>query len=154
MGILFAIIGIAIVAILVDTVRRRTLDKTSDIPLLLSLTPIGLIFFYTLSESLQTRQYDSMGSDDMTMLIPTIAMNILFLTILALMIYLGIRRDNRPLVNIAMIYLAIYLLSKYLAFAFESKMDGAYIFIGGGIACIVMTVLVEKIRRRIMLTME
>lgn len=53
-----------------------------------------------------------------------------------------------------MIYLAIYLFGKYLAFAFDSKIDGAYIFIGGGIACIVMTMLIEKIRRRLMLSMD
>jgi uncharacterized membrane protein len=80
-------------------------------------------------------------------------MNILYLGVISLMIYLGVRRDNRSLVNIAMIYLAIYLFGKYLAFAYDSKIDGAYIFIGGGIACIVMTILIEKIRRRLMLSM-
>ena len=90
----------------------------------------------------------------MTMYIPTVLMNILYLAILSLMIYLGVRRDNRSLVNIAMIYLALYLFGKYLAFAFDSKIDGAYIFIGGGIACIILTILIEKIRRRLMLSME
>ncbi len=70
------------------------------------------------------------------------------------MIYLGVRRENKSLVNIAMIYLAIYLFGKYIAFAYDSKIDGAYIFIGGGIACIAMTILIEKIRRRLMLSME
>lgn len=81
-------------------------------------------------------------------------MNILYLAILSLMIYLGVRRDNRGIVNIAMIYLALYLFGKYLAFAFDSKIDGAYIFIGGGIACIILTILIEKVRRRLMLSME
>jgi uncharacterized membrane protein len=90
----------------------------------------------------------------MTMYVPTVLMNILYLGVISLMIYLGVRRDNRSLVNIAMIYLAIYLFGKYLAFAYDSKIDGAYIFIGGGIACIVMTILIEKIRRRLMLSMD
>ena len=81
-------------------------------------------------------------------------MNILYLSMLSLMIYLGVRRDNRSLVNIAMIYLALYLFGKYIAFTFDSKIDWAYIFIGGGIACIVLTILIEKIRRRLMLTMN
>lgn len=84
----------------------------------------------------------------------TVLMNILYLAILSLMIYLGVRRDNRSLVNIAMIFLALYLFGKYVAFAYDSKMDGAYIFIGGGIACIILTILVEWIRRRIVKTME
>ena len=88
------------------------------------------------------------------MYLPTVLMNIVYLAILTLMIYLGVRRDNRSLVNIAMIYLALYLFGKYLAFAFDSKIDGAYIFIGGGIACIILTILIEKIRRRLMLSME
>lgn len=88
------------------------------------------------------------------MYVPTVLMNILYLAILALMIYLGVRRDNRPLVNISMIYLALYLFGKYIAFAYDSKMDGAYIFIGGGLACIIMTILVEKIRRRLMVSMQ
>jgi uncharacterized membrane protein len=90
----------------------------------------------------------------MTMFLPALAMNILYLAVLALMIYLGVRRDNRSLINIAMIYLAFYLFGKYLAFVFDSKMDGAYIFIGGGVACIAMTVLVERIRKRILLSIE
>ena len=66
----------------------------------------------------------------MTMYIPTVLMNILYLTIIALMIYTGVRRENRSMVNVAMIYLAIYLFGKYIAFAYDSKIDGAYIFIG------------------------
>jgi hypothetical protein len=154
MTLLFAIVGLGVIAIVVDTIAKRKLDKTSDIPLLLSLAPIGIIFFYTLSEALSNRGYSYTSGDDMTMLIPTIAMNIVYLSILTLMIYLGVRRDNRALVNIAMIYLALYLFGKYLAFAFDSKIDGAYIFIGGGIACIAMTVLIEKIRKRILLSMN
>ncbi len=88
------------------------------------------------------------------MYVPTVLMNILYLGVISLIIYLGVRRENRSLVNIAMIYLALYLFGKYLAFAFDSKIDGAYIFIGGGIACIAMTMLIEKIRRRLMLSME
>ncbi len=154
MWILSAIVWLAIVAIAIDVVRKSRLDATSDIPLLLGLVPIGLIFFYTLNHPGTYWVYDYTHADDMTMYIPTVLMNILYLAILSLMIYLGVRRDNRSLVNIAMIYLALYLLGKYLAFAFDSKIDGAYIFIGGGIACIILTILIEKVRRRLMLTMN
>lgn len=146
------------VAIIIDVGRSGKLDTIADAPLLLSLVPIGLIFLHTLTQiqSQNTGSYWSDGGsgDPMTMLMPALLMNILYLTVLALMIYLGVRRDNRPLINIAMIYLALYLFGKYLAFVFDSKMDGAYIFIGGGIACIAMTILIEKIRRRLMLSME
>jgi uncharacterized membrane protein len=155
MWILLAIIGAGVIAIVIDIVRSNRLDKITDTPLLLSLAPIGLIFLYTLSQMQvgNTSEWvDRWG--DMTMLIPTIGMNILYLGVLTLMIYLGVRRDNRSLINIAMIYLALYLFGKYLAFVFDSKMDGAYIFIGGGLACIAMTVLVERIRKRILLSME
>lgn len=57
------------------------------------------------------------------MYVPTVLMNILYLSMLSLMIYLGVRRDNRSLVNIAMIYLALYLFGKYIAFTFDSKID-------------------------------
>lgn len=88
------------------------------------------------------------------MFLPTAGINILYLATLTLMIYLGVRRDNRSLINISMIALAIYLFGKYIAFAYDSKIDGSYIFIGGGLACIAMTLLVEKIRRRLILSMN
>ncbi len=154
--ILLAIIWAWVFAIIVDMLRRGRIDKIADTPLLLSLAPIGLILLYTLSQmqigDMSSRWVDRW--DDMTMFLPTIGMNIVYLAVLALMIYLGVRRDNRSLINIAMIYLALYLFGKYLAFVFDSKMDGAYIFIGGGLACIAMTVLVEKIRKRILLSMD
>jgi hypothetical protein len=81
-------------------------------------------------------------------------MNIVYIVTIAVMIYLGVKRDNRAIVNISMIYLALYLVGKYIAFAFDSKMDGAFIFIGGGVACIAMTVLIEKVRKRILLSMK
>ncbi len=155
MWILFAIVWLAIVAIVIDIVRKSRLDNTSDIPLFLGLVPIGLIFFYTLNHPGTYGEYGYYTSTtDMSMYIPTVLMNILYLAILSLMIYLGVRRDNRSLVNIAMIYLALYLFGKYLAFAFDSKVDWAYIFIGGGITCILLTILIEKIRRRLMLSMN
>ncbi len=154
MWILFAIIWLGIVAIVIDLIRKSKLDSTSDIPLLLGLIPIGLIFFYTLNNPVSYTGYSTFSGDYMSLYIPTILMNILYLAILSLMIYLGVRRDNRGIVNIAMIYLALYLFGKYLAFAFDSKIDGAYIFIGGGIACIILTILIEKVRRRLMLSME
>ncbi|MBC7503762.1 DUF2157 domain-containing protein [Candidatus Gracilibacteria bacterium] len=154
MWILFAIVSLGIVAIIIDIIRKSRLDNISDIPLLLGLIPIGLIFFYTLNNSSTYGVFSYTNNTDMTMYIPTILMNILYLAILSLMIYLGVRRDNRSLVNISMIYLALYLFGKYLAFTFDSKIDGAYIFIGGGIACIILTILIEKVRRRLMLSME
>jgi hypothetical protein len=33
-------------------------------------------------------------------------------------------------------------------------MDGAYVFIAGGLICIAMTILIEKIRKRILLSMN
>jgi len=140
----------------VDVARSNRLDKIADTPLLLSLAPIGLIFLYTLSQIQTGNTIGWMSREDAQMLfwMPTVGMNIAYLAVLALMIYLGVRRDNRSLINIAMIYLALYLFGKYLAFVFDSKMDGAYIFIGGGLACIAMTILVEKIRKRILLSME
>jgi uncharacterized membrane protein len=156
MWTLLAIIGAWVLAIIVDVARSNRLDKIADTPLLLSLAPIGLIFLYTLSQ-IQTGNtigWMSRGDAQMLFWMPTVGMNIAYLAVLALMIYLGVRRDNRSLINIAMIYLAFYLFGKYLAFVFDSKMDGAYIFIGGGLACIAMTILVEKIRKRILLSME
>ena len=155
MWILGAIVLLWAIAIIIDIVRKNRLDNTSDIPLLLGLIPIGLIFFYTLNNpGIYWVDGYYASSSDMTMYVPTVLMNILYLSMLSLMIYLGVRRDNRSLVNIAMIYLALYLFGKYIAFTFDSKIDWAYIFIGGGIACIVLTILIEKIRRRLMLTMN
>lgn len=156
MWILLAIIGVWVLAIIVDIARSNRLDKIADTPLLLSLAPIGLIFLYTLSQIQTGNTIGWMGREDAQVLfwMPTVGMNIVYLAVLALMIYLGVRRDNRSLINIAMIYLALYLFGKYLAFVFDSKMDGAYIFIGGGLACITMTILVEKIRKRILLSMQ
>ena len=62
---------------------------------------------------------------------------------------MGIRRDRLAFINISMIFLAVYLFGRYLAFVFESKVDGAIVFIGGGVICLLLTFLVEKIRRRI-----
>jgi uncharacterized membrane protein len=156
--ILLAIIAAWVVAIIVDVVRANQLDKIRDVPLLLSLAPIGLIFLYTLTQmqigNIDNNWWDVWDSDSITMFLPALSMNIVYLAVLALMIYLGVRRDNRSLINIAMIYLALYLFGKYLAFVYDSKMDGAYIFIGGGLACIAMTILVEKARKRILLSME
>lgn len=152
--ILCVIVWAWVIAIIIDIVYKKKLDITADVPLLLSLVPIGLIFVYTLNNIVISPIYDPARWDDMTMYNTTVLMNILYLAILSLMIYLGVRRDNRSLVNIAMIFLALYLFGKYVAFAYDSKMDGAYIFIGGGIACIILTILVEWIRRRIVKTME
>lgn len=157
MWILFALIGIALVALWVDIMRKKYLDKAGDIPFLLWLLPIILIFFYTLNNSLPlwNSYFNSYGSPMETFeLIRGAIMNLLYLSIIALMIWSWVKRENRSVVNIAMIFLAIYLFGKYLAFAFDSKMDWAYVFIGGGLACIVTTVLIEKIRRRLMKSMN
>jgi uncharacterized membrane protein len=156
MWILLTIVGAWVVAVIIGVVKNGKLDKIADTPLLLSLAPIGLIFLYTLSRLQVENTIGWMSTEDAQVLfwIPTVGMNIVYLSALTLMIYLGVRRDNRSLINIAMIYLALYLFGKYLAFVFDSKMDGAYIFIGGGLACIAMTILVEKIRKRILLSME
>ena len=154
MWILFAIVGLGALSIIIDVIRKQKLDIVGDVPFLLALVPIGLVFFYTLEQSVQP--YDnSRYSDDIEIayLTPAILMNIVYLITVSVMIYLGVKRDNRAIVNISMIFLAIYLFGKYIAFAFESKIDGAYIFIGGGLACIAMTILIEKIRRRIMKSM-
>lgn len=154
MWIVFAIVWAWVIGIIIDIFVKQKIDKTSDIPLLLSLVPIGLIFFYTLNNIAISPVYDVARWDDMTMFLPTAGINILYLATLTLMIYLGVRRDNRSLINISMIALAIYLFGKYIAFAYDSKIDGSYIFIGGGLACIAMTLLVEKIRRRLILSMN
>ncbi len=56
-------------------------------------------------------------------------MNILYLGLLLALIWIGINRERFALINISMIFLAIYLFGKYLTFVFESKMDGALVFI-------------------------
>ncbi len=88
------------------------------------------------------------------MLMPTIYMNIFYIGSVVYAIYNGIRHENHSHVNIGMLFIAIYLFGKYLAFAFDNKMDGAYIFIGGGITCIILTILIEKIRRRLLASIE
>ncbi len=154
MWVLFAIVGLGALSIIIDVIRKQKLDIVGDVTFLLALVPIGLVFFYTLEQSVQPYDY-SRYSDaiEIAYLTPAILMNIVYLITVSMMIYLGVKRDNRAIVNISMIFLAIYLFGKYIAFAFESKIDGAYIFIGGGLACIAMTILIEKIRRRIMKSM-
>jgi hypothetical protein len=113
-------------------VQKKSLDKASDVPFLLGLAPIGILFFYTLTESLSGERYyrGDYSLQSLSLLTPVLLMNILYILVIALMIWSGVQRENRAIVNTAMIFLAIYLFGKYLAFAFDSKMDGAYVFIG------------------------
>jgi uncharacterized membrane protein len=156
MWILWGLIWVAFIALVVDIVAKKSLDKASDVPFLLGLAPIGILFFYTLTESLSGERYyrGDYSLQSLSLFTPVLFMNILYIVVVALMIWGGVRRENRAIVNIAMIFLAIYLFGKYLAFAFDSKMAGAYVFIGGGIACIGLTFLIEKIRRRLMRSMH
>ncbi len=157
MWILFLLVGIAFVVLCIDIFRKKYIDKAWDIPFLLGLLPIILIFFYTLNESISwgNSYYNSYNSPmNIVDITRWILMNLLYLSIIVLMIWSWVRWENRSIVNIAMIFFAIYLFGKYLAFVFDSKMDGAYVFIWWGLACIVTTVLVEKIRRRLMKSMN
>lgn len=79
-----------------------------------------------------------------------ILMNILFLLLLCIMVYMGIARKISSIVNTAIIFFGIYLFGKYLAFVFESKMDGAIVFLSGGVIVLLITGLTEAIRRRIL----
>jgi hypothetical protein len=101
-----------VLIVIVTMLHSQHLYPISDTSILLVCIPIGILFFYTSSESVTS--YVSLGQYDTTILIPTIVMNIVYLASLALMIYMGVKRDNRSFINIAMIYLAIYLFSKYL----------------------------------------
>lgn len=152
MWILFWIIAVGLCCIIYDIVKRGSIDKTRDIPLLLGLVPIGLIFLYTLSDSISHvsgnyLSYNSIITD--WDIIRGSIMNLLYISIIGLMIWVGVRQDNKSIVDISMIFFMIYLFGKYLAFAFDSKMDGAFIFIWWGVVCIITTFLVEKVRRRI-----
>jgi len=120
-----------------------------DAMILGSLGPIVLLFFMTLFID------TGILSENVTeVLIRSIIMNIIYIGTLAFLIWSGIKRDIRSLVNMSMVWVAIYLFGRYLAFVFDSKMDGAWVFIGWGIVCILLTFLIEKIRRRIIRSMQ
>gem|GEM_PF-7101775 len=90
-----------------------------------SLGPIVLLFFMTLFID------TGILSENVTeVLIRSIIMNIIYIGTLAFLIWSGIKRDIRSLVNMSMVWVAIYLFGRYLAFVFDSKMDGAWVFIG------------------------
>jgi hypothetical protein len=119
------------------------------------IIPLSLIFYHTYYASLLDNTYEwSDKSDDWSMLMPTIYMNIFYIGGIVYAVYTGIRQGNHSLVNLGMFFIAIYLFGKYLAFALDNKMNGAYIFIGGGITCIVLTILIEKIRRRLIISIK
>lgn len=78
-----------------------------------------------------------------------IAMNLVYLAATFGIVFAGILRSRQGLVNVGIFFLAVYLFGKYLAFVSDSKMDGAIIFISGGIVCIAIGWLAESVRRRL-----
>lgn len=117
--------------------------------ILTSIGPIILLLFMTLF--IETA---ILSENIIEVLIRSVIMNIIYIGTLVFLIWSGIRKDIHSLVNMSMVWVAIYLFGRYLAFVFDSKMDGAWVFIGWGIICILLTFLIEKIRRRIIKSMH
>ena len=147
-GVVFATLWLAIY--LYDAYTRyKRLDMIDGVVILGSLAIIGFLVMTSLSVEIRD-PYDMTSSyDTYSISVRALTMNILYLALLGWLIWMGIRRDRLAFINISMIFLAVYLFGRYLAFVFESKVDGAIVFIGGGVICLLLTFLVEKIRRRI-----
>ena len=146
-GTIIALLGLALY-LYSSYIREEKFDKIDGIVTFASLGIIGLLIMTSLS----IEPYDYTGPntyDTYSGSMKVLTMNILYLVLLGWLIWIGIQRERIALINISMIFLAIYLFGRYLTFVFESKVDGAIVFIGGGVICLLLTFLVEKIRRRI-----
>ncbi len=133
--------------------NTHALDKIDLSVIAWSIAIIGFLVFTTLSIDISDRgSYYGSDPEVYNNSISVLIMNILYLGLLLALIWIGIKRERFALINISMIFLAIYLFGKYLTFVFESKMDGALVFISWGIICLLVTFLVEKIRRRLIST--
>lgn len=122
----------------------RDWQKYRDIPLFVGVIPLGLLALYAATYSSET---NSMLSEVFPYVV---AMNIVYLAAVGTAILNGISQDKTPLVNIGVAFFAVYLFGKYLAFVFDSKLDGGIIFLSGGIVCILIGWLAESFRRRIL----
>jgi uncharacterized membrane protein len=128
--------------------NTHTIDNIDMMVIIWSLLVLGFLLFTSLSITARggSSYYDR---DTYSHTLSSLITNIVYIGLILGLIWIGIRREQWALINISMIFLVIYLFGKYLVFVFESKMDGALVFIWWGIVCLIVTFLVEKIRRRL-----
>lgn len=85
--------------------------------------------------------------DDGTTEVLAVIFNIAYYCLLVWLIYAGVQREDRGLVNIGFIFFALALLARYID-TFWTLMNRSYFFMIGGLLLIVGGILIEKQRRK------
>jgi type III secretory pathway component EscS len=152
-----ALVVCAVVALCISMWQKADIRTDIDVPFLVALVPIALVLA-------MTYQGQSSFASDMndygyryrenTYLTQVLVMNIVYICTILGMLWAGVKNHNKGILNVSIFFLAIYIFGKYIAFAFESRMSGALVFIAGGLLCIFGTILIEKIRRKLVGTMN
>jgi uncharacterized membrane protein len=149
-----ALVVCAVVALCISMWRNAAVRSDTDVPFLVALVPIALVLAMTYQQDIPREyiyNYDMRNSMHMTQVL---VMNIVYICTILGMLWAGMKNHNKGILNVSIFFLAIYIFGKYVAFAFESRMSGALVFIAGGLLCIFGTILIEKIRRKLVGTMN
>ncbi len=130
-------------------------DFKEEFPFLIGIVGIAALTLVTTQSFPEALRYSTTGYGES--LLPLafpynayiVIMNVLFFWLIGILIYRWVQKENQVLVNTSIFFFAVYLFGKYLAFAFESKLGGAFVFITGWLVCIAVGWAAEYVRRRL-----
>lgn len=152
--ILLVFLVLWILWVSISSIQKKKIELDLDLPFFMgSIVILGLIFFAYYNTTLQ---YNNLAFEQNQIFLSfwgyfyVVGMNLVYLTIVWVFIFLWIKKEKAGYVNLSMIFFAIYLIGRYFAFLENSKMDWAIVFITWGVVCLGVGWLSESIRRRVL----
>lgn len=140
----------------ISNIQNKKIELDRDLPFYLgSIIVLALIFFAYFNTSLTRQQYNGLEPQwmifvDFWWYFYVVGMNLVYLAIVWVFVFLWIKKEKAGYINLSMIFFAIYLIGRYFAFLENSKMEWAIVFITWGVVCLGVGWLSESIRRRVL----
>jgi len=136
-------------------IKNKKFDLLSDLPFFVGIIPFLFLIFYAHFHALLRADYTRYQNGTPFILelpegIYVLLMNLLYLWILWFFVYLGIKKERPSFINLSLLFFAVYLIGKYFSFLENSKVDGAIVFITGGVVCLFVGWFTESLRRKIL----
>ncbi|MFZ4461433.1 MAG: hypothetical protein ACOYN2_02595 [Patescibacteria group bacterium] len=79
----------------------------------------------------------------------SIGYSVYFFLVLLFVAYAGVKRNSKELVNISVVFIGLFILTKFFD-AFSNMMDRALFFIVGGIVLVLIGYAMEQLRKRLL----
>jgi len=152
-GVIWTVAAVSVIVFLISSVRQR--DRREI------WTAIALSFFMVLAivsvsfpQVRPSDYYEYPYGRPYELFTPlSLLMNVLFLALVVGAGWLGLARHERYLINLAILFFAVDVISRYVEF-FRDRLSGGVFFIVTGAVLIVLAFSLEKARRRFLTKME